>query len=803
MASEQTPLLEAAAVVDEQSVPEETRQERDPIYDRFTSAQKRAIVLHVTFSGVIPLFVSGSFIPSLPQIAKEFNSTGPIINLAVSASVFAACFGSLFWAVYSGYYGRKPVYLVATLISCIGSVGVALAPSVASLIFFRIFQAAGASSGFSNSMGVIGDVYALEERGTATGVFFAGVLLGPAIAPVIGGFVAEVWSWRVMQAAIFVSGVVFFIVTLLFFPETMHPGASGAEKAGRRGFVILNPFQSLTLVRSPVVLCVITAGITTLLADFFLVVPVAYTVWAHRSTGYLSDRTITARRKARGGVWVPEDRLRGIQLSGLVFIPGSLLIAGYTTTYVDGWPGIVINMICLFINGFGVDSVLATVGAYNVDILHDRSAEITAAAIPNATHPPPPTPTPPTKANLPLSNIDNRKVVVGFENGQWAKYHHIWLRDHCRCPQCYNAVTKQRLVNTFEIPHDVKPVEVESKADGLEVTWPGTTTHTSFYPWSWLKQNSYDPPLQPPLQRREFSERVLWGSKIQQSPPAVPYADVMSEDDKGLFRWLSQIDKFGFCFVSGVPPTPEATEELVKKIGFIRETKYGKFWEVMADHSRGDTAYTNIALGAHTDNTYFTDPCGLQAFHLLSHEDGSGGSTLLVDGFYVASLLKELHPTAYEILTRVGVPSHAAGDADSVYTPSPQGAYPILREANGELMQVRWNNDDRSVMNNLAPSELEEWYDAVRLWHKLITAADSEYWVQLSPGTTVVVDNHRVLHGRSAFTGKRRLCGAYVGVDEYRSKLAVLREKFAPDSISAETASFATVNGRSIWNPSL
>ncbi|TCD61852.1 hypothetical protein EIP91_007842, partial [Steccherinum ochraceum] len=404
MSSEQTPLLEAATAVDEQNVLEETRQERDPIYDRFTSAQKRAIVLHVTFSGVIPLFVSGSFIPSLPQIAKEFNSTGPIINLAVSASVFAACFGSLFWAVYSGYYGRKPIYLVATLMSCIGSVGVALAPSVASLIFFRIFQAAGASSGFSNSMGVIGDVYALEERGTATGVFFAGVLLGPAIAPVIGGFVAEVWSWRVMQAAIFVSGVIFFIVTLLFFPETMHPGASGAEKAGRRGFVILNPFQSLTLVRSPVVLCVITAGITTLLADFFLVVPVAYTVAKKYNmtgeaaigailipdglgsmmgapiTGYLSDRTITARRKARGGVWVPEDRLRGIQLSGLVLIPGSLLIAGYTTTYVDGWPGIVINMICLFINGFGVDSVLATVGAYNVDILHDRSAEITAAA---------------------------------------------------------------------------------------------------------------------------------------------------------------------------------------------------------------------------------------------------------------------------------------------------------------------------------------------------------------------------------------------------------------------------------------
>lgn len=400
--------------------------------------------------------------------------------------------------------------------------------------------------------------------------------------------------------------------------------------------------------------------------------------------------------------------------------------------------------------------------------------------------------------SLPVSGIDDRKVIIGFENGQWSRYHHIWLRDHCRCPQCFHAVTKQRLVNTFEIPSDVKPIKVESKPNGLEVTWPSTTPHISFYPWEWLKQNSYDPPPK----SRVVSEKIIWGSKIGQSPPTVAYEEVMS-DDQGVFKWLSNIDKFGFSFVSGVPTTAEATEELVKRIGFIRETQYGKFWEFTADMSKGDTAYSTMALAAHTDNTYFTDPCGLQLFHLLSHTEGTGGETLLVDGFYVASLLKELHPTAYELLSRIGIPSHAAGDAGSVYTPSPQGSYPVLGHNRGELVQVRWNNDDRSVMNHLAPSELEEWYEAIRLWNKFLTGPDSEYWAQLSPGTAVVVDNHRVLHGRSAFTGKRRMCGAYVGVDEYRSKLTVLREKFAPDAVIRETAPYATVNGRSVWSPGL
>lgn len=65
---------------------------------------------------------------------------------------------------------------------------------------------------------------------------------------------------------------------------------------------------------------------------------------------------------------------------------------------------------------------------------------------------------------------------------------------------------------------------------------------------------------------------------------------------------------------------------------------------------------------------------------------------------------------------------------------------------------------------------------------------------------SLVVDNHRVLHGRSAFTGKRRMCGAYIGVDEYKSKLAVLTEKFS--SQKGETGK-EIVNGRSVWSPTL
>ena len=64
-----------------------------------------------------------------------------------------------------------------------------------------------------------------------------------------------------------------------------------------------------------------------------------------------------------------------------------------------------------------------------------------------------------------------------------------------------------------------------------------------------------------------------------------------------------------------------------------------------------------------------------------------------------------------------------------------------------------------------------------------------------------MVDNHRVLHGRSSFDGKRRMCGAYIGLDEYRSKLAVLMERIDPDCVTVETRDL--LSGKSVWGPAL
>jgi trimethyllysine dioxygenase len=204
----------------------------------------------------------------------------------------------------------------------------------------------------------------------------------------------------------------------------------------------------------------------------------------------------------------------------------------------------------------------------------------------------------------------------------------------------------------------------------------------------------------------------------------------------------------------------------------------GGFYDFTADLASKDTAYTSLALHAHTDTTYFSDPAGLQMFHLLSHTDGSGGESLLVDGFAAARILQREAKRSFEVLSRKKLRSHASGNEG--ISIQPFVPHPVFTCWGAELYQIRWNTDDRATMDRWRDDKsLEEWYEAAWKWCEILRRPSVEYREKLRPGrplsaftqmswasssiadNLLVFDNWRVLHGRSAFTGKRRICGGY------------------------------------------
>lgn len=191
--------------------------------------------------------------------------------------------------------------------------------------------------------------------------------------------------------------------------------------------------------------------------------------------------------------------------------------------------------------------------------------------------------------------------------------------------------------------------------------------------------------------------------------------------------------------MTDTPATPEATERLLEAIGPIRNTHYGGFYDFVPDLAKADFAYTNLALDAHTDTTYFTEPAGLQAFHMLSHESppaqtettaSLGGQSLLVDGFNAAQLLKAEFPKAFETLRKVRIPWHASGNQGVAITP--EVTFPVIEASRHQLRRIRWNNDDRGVIP--LNVDVQAWYDAARKWDSILRRQTNEYWFQLEPG---------------------------------------------------------------------
>ncbi|KAI3660823.1 hypothetical protein MP638_001872 [Amoeboaphelidium occidentale] len=381
------------------------------------------------------------------------------------------------------------------------------------------------------------------------------------------------------------------------------------------------------------------------------------------------------------------------------------------------------------------------------------------------------------------ASVGPKSVLIGFADNHKSSFGHFWLRDHCKCPECWHPETKQRLFDTFSVPMNISPRSAEVSDNMLHVTWPDN--HKSVYDLDWLKRHSYDPKL-PSKSVIASRKKILWDKNIssREDYPRVLYQDVM-RGNVGLAKWLELIDKFGFC------------EDFTSNL------------------AHGDTAYTNLGIGAHTDTTYFTDPIGLQLFHLLEHQ-GEGGHTLLVDGFFVAQKLKEQYPEYYDVLTRINVPTHSAGDKEILIHPTPKSGFPIIRVSpktnevyqirynnhdrsvlsgkqfspkdidhfylspkTNEVYQIRYNNHDRSVLSGqqFSPKDIDHFYRALKAWKDIVTDKQVEFWTKMKPGTAVIVDNWRVLHGRSSFTGKRRLCGAYLNWDDYRSRINTVLDK--------------------------
>lgn len=172
-------------------------------------------------------------------------------------------------------------------------------------------------------------------------------------------------------------------------------------------------------------------------------------------------------------------------------------------------------------------------------------------------------------------------------------------------------------------------------------------------------------------------------------------------------------------------------------------------------------------LAPHNDNTYFNDASGLQVLHCIT-KHCTGGENFLIDGFQVAAKIKIEHPEVFNRLTTTLVPAEYIEDnCHHKYVAPIIKLHPLTNE----IEQIRFNPYDRAPMNTLPKEKIRQFYSDLKLMAKEMENPDNRITFELLPGSVLIFDNYRILHGRTSFCGKRTMTGCYVQRTEYLSAL--------------------------------
>jgi multidrug resistance protein len=168
-------------------------------------------------------FASSAYSGAVGPMIKEFECSEEVIILGLSMNVLGYAVGPLLWAPMSETLGRRNVFAVAFAFYTIWTSVCAAAQNVWTLIIFRFLAGTFGSSALVIPGGQIADMFLTETRGIGIGIFCVAPFTGPALGPMVGGFLGDAAGWRWVMGFLGIFTGLLAFTCFLFTPETYAP----------------------------------------------------------------------------------------------------------------------------------------------------------------------------------------------------------------------------------------------------------------------------------------------------------------------------------------------------------------------------------------------------------------------------------------------------------------------------------------------------------------------------------------------------------------------------------------------------
>jgi len=384
-------------------------------------SKKWAACIVVSLFTFISPVASSLVAPGLQSIAADFNETNTVlIQMFLSIFILAYAIGPMFLGPLSEIFGRVIVLQLANLFFLIFNLVCGFAQNGAQLIVFRFLAGLGGSAPLAIGGGIIADCFMPEERGKAIAVYSLAPLLGPAIGPVAGGFIAEKTTWRWGFWSVSIACVAVQLLGLFFLQETWAPTLlerrtkklrkeTGNEKlyaeVARQETMLhklehsmVRPIRMLTT--QPIVFC-LALYMAYLYGLLYLVVSSFAQLWTDpdyygesvgisglnyialalgymigmQATARLTDRIYRRLKKRNNGVGRPEFRVPAM-IPCVIFLPIGLLWYGWSAQARVHW---IVPDIGVVVLGAGTIAGFIPIQTYVIDSYTTYAASGVAA----------------------------------------------------------------------------------------------------------------------------------------------------------------------------------------------------------------------------------------------------------------------------------------------------------------------------------------------------------------------------------------------------------------------------------------
>jgi DHA1 family bicyclomycin/chloramphenicol resistance-like MFS transporter len=198
-------------------------------------------------------FAIDMYLPALPTIGADLGASPLAVQMSLVVVFLSFAIGPLIVGPWADMYGRKPVLYGGLAVFAVASVGAALAQTVEWLIFFRLLQGLGGSTGMVVPRAVVRDLHTGPEAAKLMSLLMLVFSVSPILAPLTGSVIIEAFGWRAVFWAVTIAAVLASLLMMFGLKETRpaHQRGGSSFASAWAGYKLLSVdrnFLGLSLI---------------------------------------------------------------------------------------------------------------------------------------------------------------------------------------------------------------------------------------------------------------------------------------------------------------------------------------------------------------------------------------------------------------------------------------------------------------------------------------------------------------------------------------------------------------------------